>query len=313
MPNPIGAIGAIGSVVGGVAQGSAAKSAARSQERAAQQDLEFQRETRDMAIDRVQPWMNQQAHQAYLYELGLAPAPTVGGTPGQIEVIPGTPGRTGGGVPLWQSGADNRENALRMFMPGMALQMGLLDGGNQGVGGTPSQYRVGGQTFATLEEAQAWAQANPTGGQAYGGFRATPGYNFRVGQGNQSINALANVRGGLHSGRTLQDLATFNQNIASEEYGGFMNRLAGLSDQGLGAATLQNTAGQNAAAGVSNALGAQANARAAGAVGVGNAISGTMNNLGGVFGYMQGLQQPQTGGAVSRSPIPPPNPFFGRG
>lgn len=128
----------------------------------------------------------------------------------------------------------------------------------------------------------------------YGGFQTTPGYGFRKQQGIDAIDASAATRGGLMSGRTLQDLTTFGDGLASQEYGNYMQRLAGLTDMGMGAAGMQATAGNNSAAGVSNALGNIGNAQAAGAIGQGNALSGMFNNLSGAFGYMK-----QPGGGVN--------------
>jgi hypothetical protein len=129
----------------------------------------------------------------------------------------------------------------------------------------------------------------------YGGFQATPGYDFRRQQGIDAIDASAATRGGLMSGKTLQDLTTFGDGLASQEYGNYMQRLAGMTDMGMGAAGMQATAGNNAAAGVSNALGNIGNAQAAGAIGQGNALAGMMNNLSGAFGYMRNPNQPAAG------------------
>lgn len=129
--------------------------------------------------------------------------------------------------------------------------------------------------------------------EGYGGFQTTPGYQFRKQQGIDAIDASAATRGGLMSGRTLQDLTAFGDGIASQEYGSHMQRLAGLADMGMGAAGMQATAGNNAAAGVGNALANIGNAQAAGAIGRGNAMAGMFNNLAGSFGYMR---QPQSGG-----------------
>jgi len=125
--------------------------------------------------------------------------------------------------------------------------------------------------------------------QGYMGFQQTPGFQFAFDQGTQAVNAMAGARGGLQSGRTLQDLNRFGQGLANQEFGGYMNRLAGLTDQGLGAATLQANASQNAAAGMSNALAAQGNAAAAGRMRVGNAFSEGINNAIGGWAYMRGL------------------------
>jgi hypothetical protein len=171
----------------------------------------------------------------------------------------------------------------RPMVGGVAPTIEAYDlGGKRGTG-----YRVGGQEFATRAEAEAYANANRTGGTPYAGFTATPGYGFRFQQGIDAIDASAAARGGLMSGRTLQDLTAFGQGIASDEYGNYMNRLGGLSDMGMGAAGMQATAGNNFAAGAGNALANRGNAQAAGAIAGGNAMAGMFNNLGAAFGYMK--------------------------
>lgn len=49
-------------------------------------------------------------------------------------------------------------------------------------------------------------------------FKADPGYQFRLDQGNQSIQNLAAATGNLNSGRALKDAMTFNSGLASQEY-----------------------------------------------------------------------------------------------
>ncbi len=154
------------------------------------------------------------------------------------------------------------------------------------VRGDFSPYRAAGTNALAGYEYEMGLGARPEG---YGGFQASPGYQFQLDQGNESINALAGARGGMNSGRTMQDLAKFNQGIANQEYGTYMSRLGGLVDTGASAAAMSGQASQNAAAGVSNALAAKGNAQAAGAIGVGNAISGGINNVIGAWQYQKGL------------------------
>lgn len=129
----------------------------------------------------------------------------------------------------------------------------------------------------------------------YRGFEETPAYRFQLDQGLGSVNALAGARGGLNSGRTMQDLAKFNQGLASQEYGNYLERLRSGSNIGMAAAT---GAGNAAAQGILGAGEAQAqgitgasNARAAGTIGVGNALSGGINNVLGYDSYMKGMGQ----------------------
>ena len=61
------------------------------------------------------------------------------------------------------------------------------------------------------------------------------------------------------------------------------------SQGGQSAAGAQANAATNAAAGVSNAYGNIGNAQAAGAIGVGNALSGTINNGLSLWQYQRGV------------------------
>ena len=132
--------------------------------------------------------------------------------------------------------------------------------------------------------------------EGYQGFQATPGYQFQMDQGTSAVNALAGARGGLDSGRTRQDLMSFGQGLASQEYGNHLNRLAGVTDMGMGAAGNQATAGNAFAAQASNAIGNRGNAQAAGAIGQANAWGGALQNGIGAFQYQQALGRMGQGG-----------------
>lgn len=123
----------------------------------------------------------------------------------------------------------------------------------------------------------------------YGGFTTTPGYDFRLQSGNDSINALAGARGGLHSGATLKALADYNQGMASDEYGNYLGRLAGLTDMGTGAAANTASAGANYAAGAGNALAQSGQAQANSYLNSANAMTGGINNALGIWRYQSQL------------------------
>lgn len=124
----------------------------------------------------------------------------------------------------------------------------------------------------------------------YAGFTATPGYAFRRQQGINAIDASAAARGNLLSGSTLKGLTDYGQGSASQEYGNYLNRLGQAASSGQSAAGMQASAGQNYVANASNALGNIGNAQAAGAVGVGNAISGVTDNLVSTLMFSQMMQ-----------------------
>lgn len=285
------AFSAIASVASGIMGSRSAKKAAAAQERAAQQDLAFQRETRDLIFDRLDPFYQPgiTAQNALAFEMGLGNRPMIGGTAPQIETFTETMSMGQPVMPEFgpgRGGEERRrewENGQR-FAGKIAGLAGFLQQPQ-----SVTRYRVGGNVFNTLEEAQAWANANPQGGTEYRGFQATPGYQFQMDQGTAAVNALAGARGGLDSGRTRQDLLTFGQGLANQEYGNYLNRLSGMAGTGFSAAGATANAATNAAAGVSNALGGIGNAQSAGAIGAGNAWQNAFGNLAGLSQYQKGV------------------------
>ena len=273
-------MGGIAAIGGALVQGAAAKKAAKAQEAAANRDIAFQIETRDIVRGDLAPYRTGgvTAQQALDYELGLGSKPMIGGQAAQIETIAGTPaamGRPG----MQYGGGDQGWNRNTLG--------GLAGPNHSGAGGSPTMYRVNGQMFRTLEEAQAYANANRTGGTEYGGYTKTPGYDFRLQQGQDSLQAGAAARGGLYSGAAMRDLLKYGQDYGSNEYGNYLARLGARADTGMSAAQMSGSASQQAAAGVSNALGNIGNAQAAGAIGVGNAIAGGIQNGLGAWNYQQ--------------------------
>lgn len=263
------AIGLIGSLASGIMSMSSASSAANAQERASQDQIALARETRDLTRADLAPYVQSGSlgQQAYLNTLGLGSAPMIGGVAPQVETyqIPGA----------MQSGQQR-------------IGPGGSPTGRGGVTGSPTTgYRVGDQTFITMEEAQAYANSHMTGGTAWGGYEQSPGYQFSLQQGQDALQSAALANGMGASGRTLRDAQTFGQGIASQDYGNFQNRLAALGQSGQSAAGMQADANTNYANMGTNALGNLGNAQAAGSIGVGNAFSDMMGNIMGGYGYMK--------------------------
>lgn len=71
---------------------------------------------------------------------------------------------------------------------------------------------------------------------ATGAFQAGPGYQFAMDQGTQAALRGASAGGMLNSGNTLTALTQFGQGLANQEYGSWLDRLSGMSAQGLSAA-----------------------------------------------------------------------------
>lgn len=129
-------------------------------------------------------------------------------------------------------------------------------------------------------------------------FQADPGYGFRMSEGMKGLERSAAARGGLLSGATLKGIQRYGQDLASQEYTNAFNRyqternarlnpLQSLAGVGQTATNQLGAAGQNYATGAGEALGAGAQARASGYMGMANAAAG------GIGQYMNYGQQQQ--------------------
>lgn len=83
-------------------------------------------------------------------------------------------------------------------------------------------------------------------------FQASPGYQFRLQQGQDALESSAAARGGLFSGATGQALTDFGQQSASQEFDNYVNRLFGMSQQGNATATNLGNLGMGQAANLGN-------------------------------------------------------------
>jgi hypothetical protein len=130
----------------------------------------------------------------------------------------------------------------------------------------------------------------------------SPGYQFRLQQGQNSIQNLLASRGGLKSGGAMKALEEFAQGTASQEFGNQVGYLQGLAGIGQNAATAMGNAEMMAGTNMANAsqqgiLG-QGMAMANRDAQMGNIIGGGMGQIGGsILGMgMQGM------GSVPKSP-----------
>ncbi len=102
-----------------------------------------------------------------------------------------------------------------------------------------------------------------------GEFTTSPGYEFRLAEGQKAIERSAAARGGVLSGRALQGIESFAQDTASQEYGNFLNQYY----QSL--APLQQMSGQGA-----NAAQAQGGFQLSGAAALAGAGQTSVNQMG---------------------------------
>jgi hypothetical protein len=115
-------------------------------------------------------------------------------------------------------------------------------------------------------------------------FFASPDYSFRRNEGMRNIENSFAARGGAASGNALRALADFNSNLASSEFGNFVNRQLAMAGLGQAATSQGVNAAQYTGGNVANLLGQQADARASGIVNRSNAFTNGLNDLAGIYG-----------------------------
>ena len=130
----------------------------------------------------------------------------------------------------------------------------------------------------------------------------SPGYQFRLQQGQNSIQNLLASRGGLKSGGAMKALEEFAQGTASQEFGNQVGYLQGLAGIGQNAATSMSNAelfaGSNMASALQQGILGQGMAMANRDAQMGNIIGGGLSQIGGsLLGMgMQGM------GSIPKSP-----------
>jgi hypothetical protein len=140
-----------------------------------------------------------------------------------------------------------------------------------------------------------WREA---GGQAIGqglamlqpgyDYTASPGYQFRLGEGNRAIENSGAAKGMLMSGGTLKDIDRFSQGLAASDFNDQFNREMSVASGGQQAATSTAQLGQNYANSASQLYGNIGQAKASGYAGVNQAAQGTLSNLFSIPGLFPG-------------------------
>jgi hypothetical protein len=148
------------------------------------------------------------------------------------------------------------------------------------------------------------AEGNPTGQTGIGSGYLTqqytpeefakgqdPGYQFRLQQGQEATNRMANMGGGMLSGNALRGAQDYTQGLASQEFGNAFNRfqtsrqniyntLAGIAGLGQNSTNTTANASNVASTNVGNTMQNLGAAQAGGIVGQANAISGGLQQFG---------------------------------
>lgn len=106
---------------------------------------------------------------------------------------------------------------------------------NSGIAGYEPWYGTGSAANTMYADALG---LNGTSGTAtaQSAYETSPGYQFQLDQGTQAALRGASAAGMLNSGNTLTALSQYGQGLAKQDYGSWLDRLNGVSGQGLTAA-----------------------------------------------------------------------------
>jgi hypothetical protein len=156
----------------------------------------------------------------------------------------------------------------------------------------------GGQGYQTPPATQAQQpSALPSAQNAFNTFLGSDGYQFRLGQGLNSLQTQYAAHGALDSGAAMKSMNNYAQGEASNEFGKYMGYLDNQQRIGAGSAAALAGVGQNYAnannANNDNAGSAAANA----ALASGNAWTGAITNAINAYGMYSGMNSSYGGGA----------------
>lgn len=285
MPNPA-IVGVGGSLISGMSQSSAANKASKAQQQAADAQIAESRRQFDLVQSLLKPYVSagNTALSSMLDLLGLGGSSGQGALP-TITTIPGVndPQNVGrGGVTSLGGNGSGRDGGARVV-------------------NTPAgpKYSVNGQIFNSMAEAQAFAEANRTGGtdpisaqqaqeNAINGLANGAQFKALVGQGEEALLANAAATGGLRGGDTAGALAQFRPGMLQALIDKQLANLGGLAANGQNAAGMTGTAAQNSGSQVIGALGDRGAAQAGGYLARASAFKGMLGDVANGFGMGSG-------------------------
>lgn len=143
-------------------------------------------------------------------------------------------------------------------------------------------YRAAGSTAldTLLDALGIGAGGAAAGGQnALARFKASPGYEYQLGQGMRALESRAAAGGKLFSGQTGKALTEFNQGLANQEYGNWRNALFAVAGLGQSSTAETGKFGADAANNVGSYLMSAGAAKANGYVDAGRAWADAVRGL----------------------------------
>lgn len=239
------------------------------------------------------------ATERYMYDTtrsDYAPYREVGyNTLGKLAGLYGVGGGPGGGSVDWGAYVKGNPDALANWNAIKGTPNDTFGGDIAKFG----QYHYGDD--GSRRDLTPFTSGGTTSGDGqYGDFFTSPGYQFRMDEGQKAIERSSAARGLRMSGATLKSLTRFAQGTASDEFNNYANRLAALAGVGQSATGSTAAAGASAANGIAQNQIAAGNARASSYANTGSAINNGVNNLASLYLYQNqgGFKQPQLPGVT---------------
>lgn len=151
------------------------------------------------------------------------------------------------------TGADAGKNQLKALKQNKGLLTGFQTQGNNII--NTGEDKSSSALNSAISGYQPWVDSGTAANTMYSNalglngsdgnaaatsaFQTGPGYQFALDQGTQAALRGASASGMLNSGNTLTALTEYGQGIANQEYGSWLDRLNGVSSNGLQAASGQ--------------------------------------------------------------------------
>lgn len=128
---------------------------------------------------------------------------------------------------------------------------------------------------------QLYGYGQQGGQQDFSQFTNSPDYQFAQQQGNLGVQRYLSATGLSASGGAMKDISSFNQGLASQQYGNYFSRLMGLATLGNNAATTSSNVAMQGANTMGNTIQGIGQAQASGVVGSSNALTGALSGVAG--------------------------------
>jgi hypothetical protein len=233
-------------IIGGVMQSKAASKAAKAQTKAANQDIAFQKESRDLVLGYQKPYRDASysATAALMDMTGLS--------------------------------RGTKRAPITIDQPASSVSSKIIDGGRFG--------RIPITTGKAVAAATPGSDVPDLADYPTYHFQSDPGYAFRLAEGDKAIERSAAAGPGVLSGRYLKSALRYSQDYASNEYQKVYDRIATIAGFGSSASASGTSVIMNTAGNVGNALTNAGDARASSYVAQGNAWSNAINQIGTAYG-----------------------------